>query len=164
MARSSSEAGHAGYIISSDTHPLYNEGLKPTPLRITLASLRKHVVTPNNDGHSSHNQNHQKNSSSSPASPRFDFFAHSWAPALEPAYRRELNFTDARFEDNRAYERALWVNGSGESRHVFNASSDWHQISYALSMSKAAEMVLAHEAVISEPDLERLFYSHAVAV
>ena len=71
MARASSEAGLAadgfGVVVNSSSNPLYNGGFPPTPLHITLSSLRQHIIDANDRS----------------GGGRFDLFAHSWAPNLE---------------------------------------------------------------------------------
>ena len=132
MARSPSEGGVAAHgggnmKVLNVTSPFYDPKLPPTPLRITLASLKQHVVDANDPTGGS----------------RFDVFAHSWAPSLEGAYRAALNLTAAAFEDNRPVQAELW---DGGRRGLYHNASDWHQISYGLSMARAANLVLDHLA------------------
>ena len=149
MARASSEAGLAangfGVVVNSSSNPLYNGGFPPTPLHITLSSLRQHIIDANDRS----------------GGGRFDLFAHSWAPNLEGAYRRHFNFTSAVFEDNRHYEEEWWAGGR---RGIYHNGSDWHQISYALSMSKAAQLVLDHAARMAAERPSWRFYSRVVFV
>ena len=118
-------------LTRNGSDPLYNPSARPTPVRITLASLRQHIIDANGGG----------NSSRGGIPAKFDVFAHSWAPDLEAAYREALPLAAAEFEDNRPYQRKMWAKGTAG---LYNRSSDWHQLSYALSMAKAASLVLAH--------------------
>ena len=121
--RSSLETSVAKPTVGVAIPALYDRTWRPTPLKITLSSLRQHVVDVNER-----------------AGGRFDFFVHSWAPDLELAFRRAWNFSVVAFEDNQPYETS-WAAGRMGPR---DNTTDWHQLSYALSISKAAELVLAH--------------------
>ena len=149
-------------LTRNGSDPLYNPSARPTPVRITLASLRQHIIDANGGGNSSEfsmdcatiRDLHRRRACLRDLSPprpnltarggipaKFDIFAHSWAPDLEAAYRDALPLAAAEFEDNRPYQRKMWAKGTAG---LYNRSSDWHQLSYALSMAKAASLVLAH--------------------
>lgn len=148
MARAPAESTLAqqGFgIVFNSTNPLYNPTLPATPLHITLASVRQHVIKANDRT----------------GGARWDIFVHSWAPSLEAEYRREFNFTSAVFEDNSGYAEDLWGNGK---RGIYHNESDWHQLSYALSISKAAALVLNHATRLEARDPSWRFYSRLVFV
>ncbi len=128
-----------------------------TPLRITAKSILKHVVAPNGGG------------------AEFDIYIHSWNPDLRQEFYKEFagikpigSVTGANskasgerdllagqqlggsggrlfpalvwseFENNTAYERLF-------SPLLAGTEKDWHQVSYATSISRAAMAVLQHQ-------------------
>ena len=137
--RSSLEASVAKPTVGVVIPSLYERSWRPTPVNITLSSLRQHVVDVNER-----------------VGGRFDFFVHSWAPDLESTFRNALNFSVVAFEDNQPYE-ASWAAGRMGPR---DNATDWHQLSYALSISKAAELVLAH-AQRMERFYDRIVFARA---
>jgi hypothetical protein len=114
-------ANRPGQLARNGSDPLYDSSVRPTPLHITLASQRRHIILANGN--------------------RFRVFAHSWSPELEAGYRTALPLEAALFEDNRPYQARLWAGGAAG---IFNGQSDWHQLSFAVSMSKAATLVLEY--------------------
>ena len=89
----------------------------------------------------------------------FDVFVHSWAPSLESRFRQIFRFTRSLFEDNGPVEAKLF--GPGGKHSIFPAGSDWHQISYALSIARGAAMVLEHAQQRGGPFYERVIFSRA---
>lgn len=81
------------------------------PLRLSAASLRRHVIEHNG------------------GAALWDVFAHSWNPELAADIRRYFSPFDAKFEENGPVEL--------RERPLYSEGAQWSQISWAISRSRA---------------------------
>jgi len=120
---------HGGhYQKAADLYSASNKHVLGAPFKICANTVKKHIIEFNGVP--------------------TDVFQHSWNPELEGGFRATYlappfntfvkSYTGV-FEDNRPYEAQL--------RPIYGAdpAADWSQVSWSVSMSRAAMMMLQHE-------------------